>query len=112
LEGGINLFAYVANNPVNWIDPFGLIRRIIRYLPGPDGQQVPIVHDTETGRNTIGFPERQTDRDSINEYLKVLAVHAAGAVIWYIMKGQERLLRTPLIRRIVDPAPAEACPKK
>jgi RHS repeat-associated protein len=24
LEGGINLFAYVGNNPVNWIDTFGL----------------------------------------------------------------------------------------
>jgi len=24
LEGGINLFAYVANNPVNWVDPEGL----------------------------------------------------------------------------------------
>jgi hypothetical protein len=24
LEGGINLFVYVDNNPVNWIDPWGL----------------------------------------------------------------------------------------
>jgi RHS repeat-associated protein len=58
-EGGdVDLYGYVANNPVNWVDPFGLWRGI-RYVPGPNGQPVPIVYDTETDR--FGFPDTYTD---------------------------------------------------
>jgi len=58
--GGVDLYGYVGNNPVNWIDPWGL-QRVIGTIPGPSGQPVPIVRDTETGRNTIGFPDAYTD---------------------------------------------------
>jgi len=43
------------------VDPFGLRQVIIGYRPGPNGQPVPIVHDTETGRNTIGFQDTYID---------------------------------------------------
>lgn len=37
LEGGINLYAYVRNNPVNDIDPYGLRTAVgVGCLPGPD----------------------------------------------------------------------------
>jgi uncharacterized protein RhaS with RHS repeats len=32
LAGGINQFAYAGNNPVNWGDPLGLIRKCIEKL--------------------------------------------------------------------------------
>jgi len=34
LEGGINLFTYVGNNPINWVDPFGLTWQLYGLLGG------------------------------------------------------------------------------
>jgi RHS repeat-associated protein len=47
--GGTNLYGYVLNNPVNWVDPFGLSRiyfdggagQILVYPGGPDTQGPP-----------------------------------------------------------------------
>ncbi len=110
--GGMNLYGYVENNPINFVDPFGLKLVVVGWRRGPDGQPVPMVHDTETGRTTIGFPERQTDEKFINEYLKVLAEHGVDVIIWIIMRGPRRFLETPEIWYLpIGPTPAVASPK-
>jgi len=51
LEGGINLFVYVLNDPVNKIDPLGLeIRVYSSDAFGIRGLNHAFVHSTETGR--------------------------------------------------------------
>jgi len=46
LEGGINLFVYVGNDPVNWVDPYGLFlsakmrQKIIEFLAKKIGKKM------------------------------------------------------------------------
>jgi len=58
---GMNLFEYVFNNPLRWVDPFGLEKVIIGYRTGPNGEAIPLVLDTETGEVTVGFPNTYID---------------------------------------------------
>jgi len=55
--GGIDFYAYTLNNPVNWIDPFGLevqeCRRPVR-APGAGDTSHTYLYSTETGKG-YGF---------------------------------------------------------
>jgi RHS repeat-associated protein len=120
LEGGINLFTYVAGNPVRWVDPLGLRQVILGpYRISPTtGQWVPVVHDTEIGRNTIGgFPKTDTDLKERDWVLKFVGEFLADLAIDLITakRSMEFLLTREGIEealKIFFPPPAEACPKQ
>ncbi len=123
LEGGINLFVYVRGNPLRWIDPWGLQNRPLLTIPGPSGQPVPIVHSSESGKNTIGWPEKQTDKDSINKYLNLLAENVGDFLIGLLTAAASiEIIFTPEVleeyfkqffpQAEASPKPTEPCPKK
>jgi len=74
-EGGINLYGYVGNNPLNWIDPLGLITVVI---PGAGPQDKGSnkafkdrVDEMECDTRHFGRHQRDQDRalDAIREAL-------------------------------------------
>jgi hypothetical protein len=82
-----NLYTYTGNNPTNFIDPFGLKKVIVGYRPGPSGQPIPIVYDTETKRNTIGGlsdsyvdPLTLVARELLTYYFKTVSFILGGVV--------------------------------
>lgn len=106
--GDVNLYAYVGNNPVNFVDPWGLEQRVV----GSRGGQ-PLVYDTETRQYTIGYPNTNvTDSSTARGILKIAGEFVGDLIIGRII-GKGFLGNTePVFFDLLGPAPAEACPKK
>ena len=69
LEGGINLFAYVGNNPMYWIDPWGLIR-----YNAPPPKTVPVEGGTKRALECV---EQCLKRTTANTSLDLLITGGA-----------------------------------
>jgi len=63
----MNLYAYCANNPVNWIDPFGLCKEEGSTVTMPDGTEIPCPN----GYDPLKQAEASRNIDPLTWYNKV-----------------------------------------
>jgi len=70
----------VANNPLSYLDPFGLEQVIIGMRTGVDGTPIPIYVDTDTGRAAIGGQSGEVGKVFGEELAKGYWDFASGAI--------------------------------
>ncbi|MBI1915416.1 MAG: hypothetical protein HYS12_11870 [Planctomycetes bacterium] len=86
IRGGLNLYTYVQNNPISLFDPAGASpdnERVIRFVPGPSGEPVPVFVDPDTGRARIGPPDSRPPGElpEINPILLEIGVEITSTLI-------------------------------
>jgi uncharacterized protein RhaS with RHS repeats len=88
--GGINLYGYVLNNPVNFVDPLGLVADWI--FPTPDSSYIYMPYRNGNGNWVDPIPNYQTEDNSTTSIgmnlppgadstTGPLAFYAAGAAL-------------------------------
>ncbi len=84
--GGINLYGFVRNNPVNWIDPYGLLTVVIIGGPSPagpgDSSGNPFGHASiaTTGQGIYSFGTATDPGSSLTDFLNTQATYRNSTV--------------------------------
>jgi hypothetical protein len=91
MGGSSNMFDYVHNDPVNFVDPFGLTEEDVRQLIGIVAQTYPVIGNTAVGYADMGDT---VGRSQLNPILPNKLLLASSNLGPLSSSQKERLLDT------------------
>ena len=93
LDGGLNLYAYVENDPVNWSDPEGLLGEVITFHPVGWGTSS-FGHTAYNDNGTVySFGPKGMWKGPFEDYMKKNDFREAVGAVLNLTQQQEEKLR-------------------
>ena len=93
LNGGLNLYAYVGNDPVNWVDQEGLLGEVITFHPVGWGASS-FGHTAYNDNGTVySFGPKGMWKGSFEDYMKKNDFREAVGAVLKLTQQQEEKLR-------------------
>ena len=91
--GDINLYRYVGNNPVNWVDPFGLLTEVLYFEPVGSGRSSLGHTAININGTTYSFGEKGWNKTRTPGYLRRNSFRDAYGLELKLTDAQEKQLQ-------------------